>query len=48
MFAPGVSSTDVLGYRLYINEVNSYSTPSVEVYDGYAVSNVLKATVNSL
>jgi hypothetical protein len=48
MFVPGVSSTDVLGYKLYANEVNSYAIPSIEVYDGSAVSNVLKAIVYSL
>lgn len=34
MYVPGVSSTDVLGYKLYVNEVNSFAIPSVEIYDG--------------
>jgi len=48
MYVPGVSSTDVLGYRLFVNEVNSYATPSIEIYDGSSVSNVLKATAFGL
>lgn len=48
MFAPGVSSTEVLGYRLFINQVNSYAVPSIEIYDGSSVSNVLKATAFGL
>ena len=48
MFVPGVSTTDVLGYQLYINEANSNAVPSVLVYDGSAISNVLTVTVTNL
>jgi len=41
MFEPTVSTTDVLGYQLYRNEANSKAVPSVMVYDGQAISNVL-------
>lgn len=39
MYAPGVSSTDVLGYQVYINEANTNAIPSILAYDGRAVSN---------
>ena len=48
MYVPGSSSTDILGYRLYANTVNSYSIPSILIYDGEAVSNVLKGIANGL
>jgi hypothetical protein len=48
MFAPGTSATAVLGFKLYMNEVNSNSIPSTLVYNGEAVSNVLKAIVYGL
>jgi hypothetical protein len=48
MFVPAVSSTDVLGYKLFINEVNSYSIPTIEIYDGSSISNVLQATAFGL
>lgn len=43
--APGISTTDVLGYRLYINEPSSNAIPTKLVYDGAAISNVLTAKV---
>lgn len=48
MYMPGESTTDVLGFQLYINEANSNAVPSIMVYDGQAISNVLTVTVSSL
>lgn len=35
------SATTILGYQVFINEKNSNSEPSILVYDGSAVNNVL-------
>jgi hypothetical protein len=48
MSVPGVSTTDALGYQLYINEANSNAIPTIMVYDGKAISNVLTVTVTNL
>jgi hypothetical protein len=48
MALPGVSSTDVLGYHLFINDANSNAVPQTLAYDGSAISNVLQVTVNDL
>lgn len=47
MFNPD-STTDVLGYQLYINEANSNSVPHVMIYDGQAIPNKLTVTVSEL
>jgi hypothetical protein len=41
MFMPISSTTDILGYQLFINEANSNAIPSIMVYDGKAIPNVL-------
>ena len=46
--APGVSSTDVLGFRLYVNEPDSGAVPSKLAYDGEAISSLLEARVAGL
>jgi len=46
--APGLSSTDVLGYRLYVNEPDSGAVPDKLVYDGAAVPSKLEARVTGL
>jgi titin len=38
--APSTSTTDVLGYRLYVNEPSSNAIPTELVYDGAAIANV--------
>jgi hypothetical protein len=48
MFVPQLSTTDVLGYQLYINEANTNSVPDSLIYDGQAISNVLAVTVSQL
>ena len=48
MYEPDASTTTVLGYRLYANDVNSNAVPTNLVYDGQAVANVLSATVYNL
>lgn len=48
MFAPGSSTTDVLGYQLFINSVNSDAIPNILVYDGKAIASVLQVTVSNL
>ena len=48
MFAPGSSTTDVLGYQLFINGVNSAAIPNILVYDGKAIASVLQVTVGNL
>ena len=48
MHEPDASTTTVLGYRLYANDVNSNAVPTNLVYDGQAVANVLSATVYNL
>ena len=48
MYTPGVSTTDVLGYRLFRNEANSNAVPTVLAYNGEAISNVQAATVTGL
>lgn len=47
MFEPS-STTDVIGYQLYINEANSNAVPSILVYDGQAIPNQLEVTVQDL
>jgi len=34
MYYPGVSTTDVLGYQLFINDANSNAFPDKLIYDG--------------
>jgi hypothetical protein len=46
--APSVSTTDVLGYRLYVNEPNSNAIPTELVYDGAAIPNVFQTRVTDL
>ena len=46
--APATSTTDVLGYRLYVNEPTSNAVPTELVYDGGAIPNVYKAKVSGL
>jgi len=48
VFEPGSSSTTVLGYQLFRNEVNSHMIPDVLIYDGKAVPNVKQILVESL
>lgn len=48
MFEPGLSTTDVLGYEMYINDANSNAVPSKLVYDGSDISSVLQVTVEDL
>lgn len=48
MFVPGVSTTDVLGYQMLINDANSNAVPSKVVYDGSEISSVLQITVEEL
>ena len=48
MRTPGSSTTDVLGYQLYINNANSNAVPSILTYDGQAISNILNVTVPDL
>lgn len=48
MFVPGVSTTDVLGYQMLINDANSNAVPSKVVYDGSEISSVLQITVQEL
>ena len=47
MMAP-TSSTDLLGYQVYVNDANSNAIPSKLAYDGSAVSLVLTVTVRDL
>jgi len=46
--APGTSTTNVIGYRLYITEPNSNAVPSILAYDGAAIPSVLQTTVYNL
>lgn len=48
MIVPGISTTNVLGYQLFINDANSNSIPNTIVYDGSAISNVLQVTVQNI
>ena len=48
MIVPGISTTNVLGYQLFINVANSNSIPNTIVYDGSAISNVLQVTVQNI
>jgi hypothetical protein len=48
MSEPGESTTEVLGYQLFINDMNSNAVPSNLVYDGQAISNILTVTVEDL
>ena len=34
MYEPGTSTTDVLGFQLYINDANSNAVPNHLIYDG--------------
>lgn len=47
-WAAPVSSTTVLGYRLYVNEADSGAVPSKLVYDGSAVPTLFQAKVSGL
>ena len=44
----GISTTDVLGYQLFIIDANSNSIPNTILYDGSAISNVLQVTVQNI
>lgn len=46
--APAASTTDVLGYRLFVNEPTSNAVPTEMVYDGSAIPNVYQARVGGL
>ena len=46
--APSTSTTDVLGYRLYVNEPTSNAVPTELVYDGSSIPNVFQAKVGGL
>jgi hypothetical protein len=46
--APGASTTDVLGYRVYANEPDSGSIPTNLVYNGEDVSTILQVRVSGL
>lgn len=48
MYPPGTSTTDVLGFQLFINDVNSNSVPNNLIYDGQAIPSVLQTTVSDL
>ena len=48
MFEPSSSTTDVLGYRLFANESDSNAVPTLVVYDGEAVPNILQTTLGNL
>ena len=48
MYVPGTSTTDVLGFQLYINDANSNAIPDKLIYDGKAISSVRQATVTDL
>lgn len=48
MYLPGTSTTDVLGYQLFINDANSNAIPNKMIYDGRAVSNVQQVTATAL
>jgi hypothetical protein len=48
MMEPGLSTTTVLGYQLYINEANSNAVPTNLVYDGETISTVRKVNVADL
>ena len=48
MYIPGTSTTDVLGFQLFINDVNSNAIPDKMIYDGKAIASVLQATVTGL
>jgi hypothetical protein len=48
MRIPENSSTDVLGYQLYINDANSNAVPSILTYDGQTISNILNVTVSDI
>ena len=45
MYVPGISTTDVLGYQLFINMGDSNSIPDQLAYDGQDISNILAVTV---
>lgn len=46
--APTVPGTDILGYRLYVNNPNSNAVPQTLVYEGAAISTVLQSNVTGL
>ena len=48
MYVPGTSTTDVLGFQLFINDANSNASPDKLIYDGKAISSVRQATVTDL
>ena len=43
-----MSTTDVLGYRLYINDADSGAVPTKLVYDGESVPGLLEARIDKL
>ena len=48
MYVPGTSTTDLLGFQLFINDANSNAIPDQLIYDGKAISSVRQATVIDL
>jgi hypothetical protein len=46
--APTIPGSDILGYRLYVNNPSSNSIPTTLVYDGAAVPTILHANVTGL
>lgn len=48
MYEPGTSTTDVLGFQLYINDANSNAVPNHLIYDGQAIPSVLQTTASNL
>lgn len=48
MYEPGTSTTDVLGFQLYINDANSNAVPNYLIYDGQAIPSVLQTTASNL
>jgi hypothetical protein len=48
MYVPGTSTTDLLGFQLFINDANSNAIPDKLIYDGKAISSVRQATVIDL
>lgn len=47
-YAPGVTTTDVIGYRLYVNDADSNAVPTRLVFDGSTIDNVFSSKVTGL
>jgi hypothetical protein len=48
MSLPGLSTTDVLGYQLFINSPNSNAVPTILIFDGSQVSTLIPVTASNL